>query len=217
MRNDERLSALCAVFACDEAAATLLDQATVPIEFAHKKVIGHQGYPSEHCWMILEGTVRVQLIGSDGQRVQLAVHGPGELFGAYPVATTHRADIIANGEVRLLRIATPALAALANDHALIGAGLARLLARQLDRALDRMAARTTLTAAGRVYAELLRLAGEGNHIHSAPQVSTLALSANTTRETASRAIAALERRGVVRRNEGGIAIVSPRMLADLVV
>lgn len=217
MQKDERLAALCAVFACDEPAAALLDDAMTPVDYPHKKVIGHQGYPSEHCWVMVDGTTRIQLIGADGQRVQLAVHGPGELFGAYPDATTHRADIIAHGEVRTLRIASRTLVELANAHALIGAGLAQLLARQLDRAFDRMAARTTLSAAGRVYAELLRLAGDDNRIHRAPQVAALALSANTTRETASRAIAALERRGVVQRGDGGIIITSPRMLADLIV
>src|SRR5690606_23875424 len=125
---------------------------------AHKTVIAHQGDPTQHCWLILDGTVRVQLIGWDGQRVQLAYHGPGELFGAYPQASTCRADIIANGDVRMLRIATSALASLAEAHAPIAYGLSRLLARQLDMALDRMAARTTLSAAGRVHCELLRLA-----------------------------------------------------------
>ena len=89
--------------------------------------------------------------------------------------------------------------------------------RALDRALDRMATRSTYSAAGRVYSELLALADGRDHIVPAPQVTTLALSANTTRETASRAIAVLIRRGIVSREDGQMQIHAPRMLADMVV
>jgi predicted transcriptional regulator len=82
--------------------------------------------------------------------------------------------------------------------------------------LDRMAARTTLTAYGRVYAELLRLAGPSNRIEPPPVLSALALSVHTTRETTSRAIAHLLRRGIVSRTDEALNILAPRLLADLV-
>lgn len=44
----------------------------------------------------------------------------------------------------------------------------------------------------------------------------LALCANTTRETASRAIAALIRRGVISRDERELVILAPRMLRELI-
>lgn len=216
MLKDERLAAIAAMFACDEAVATLLDKSMVPLVIPHKTLIAHQGDPSDQCWLLIDGVVHVQLIGMDGQRVQLAYHGPGEFFGSYPVPSTHRADIVTNGEVQALRMPTVSLAALANSHAAIGAGLAWRLARQLDMSLDRMAARSTLSAPGRVHAELMRLAGPDHRIAPIPKVTALALNANTSRETASRAISALERRGVISRSDRDMTIVAPRMLEDMI-
>lgn len=216
MRKDERLTAIAAMFGCDEALALRLDASVIPLAIEHKTVIAHQGDPSDQCWLVIDGTVHIQLIGYDGQKVQLAYHGPGEFFGAYPDPTTHRADIVAHGEVQALRMPTATLVAMADTHAPIGAGLARRLGRQLDMSLDRMAQRSTLSAPGRVHAELLRLAGEDNRIAPLPKVTALALNANTTRETASRAISTLERRGVIERTDEAMVIVAPRMLRDMV-
>jgi len=216
VRKDERLTAIAAMFGCEEALADRLDGSMVPLVIGHRTLIAHQGDPSDQCWIVIDGTVHIQLIGYDGQRVQLAYHGPGEFFGAYPDHSTHRADIVAHGEVHVMRIPTAALAEMSDQHAPIGAGLARRLGRQLDMSLDRMAARSTLSAPGRVHAELLRQAGDGNRISPPPKVTALALNANTTRETASRAISALERRGVIERTDESMTIVSPRMLREMV-
>jgi CRP/FNR family transcriptional regulator, cyclic AMP receptor protein len=45
----------------------------------------------------------------------------------------------------------------------------------------------------------------------------MAIGVNTTRETASRALAHLVRRGIVQRHDHGLEIVSRRMLEDMIV
>jgi len=212
----ERVTAVRAIFRCGDREAALLNGLLDYHRFENKAPIAHQGDASAHCWFVVDGAVRVQAIGIDGRAQQLAQHGPGEMFGAYPDPTVHRADIAAHGAAYLLRGEARAMASLAAEHAAIGSAMAILLARQLDMALDRMMARTTFTAAGRVHAQLLQLAGEAHRISPAPVVTTIALTANTTRETASRALAALLRRGIVRREEGDLVIASPRMLAEMV-
>lgn len=217
MQADNRLAMLSAIFSCPESVACLLDYAMSLQHFTHGVHVAHQGEGCFHCWLVLEGRARIQCLSAEGQRVQLAIHGPGELFGAYPIPSTHRADIIADGTLTLLQIPSGELVRLVKDHASLGAGLSCLLARQLDTALDRMAARNVLTAAGRVYAELLRLAGADNRIVPPPVLTAFALTVQTTRETVSRAISVLERRGIVSRDESALTIISPRMLAELVV
>ena len=91
------------------------------------------------------------------------------------------------------------------------------VARQLDLVLDRMAARIGLSATGRFYRALLMLADDEGTIRPAPVVAAMALSVHTTRETGSRALAALLRRGIAERLPDGLRIVSRRMLEDLVV
>lgn len=216
MLDADRLEAIAAMFDCDEAVAVLVNDAATLQEFRHKAIIGHQGDRCDHSWLVLDGVIHVQLLGLDGQHVQIAYHGPGEIFGAYPASAINRADLIAIGDVKLLRITSPALATLAASNAAIGSGLACLLGRQLDTALDRIATRSTLSAAGRVYAELMRISGENQRITPAPRMTALALRANTTRETTSRAIASLERRGVISRDDTGLTVIAPRMLADMI-
>src|SRR4029079_10464142 len=99
----------------------------------------------------------------------------------------------------------------------VGAGLARIFAGQLANVLDRFAARVTLTATGRVYSQLLEAIDERGTIDKIPSVTMLAIRAQTTRETASRAISALERRGILRREARAWIIASPRMLEDLAI
>jgi CRP-like cAMP-binding protein len=212
----DRIAAVSAFLGCETHLATVLEAQMSRVAYARSDVIAHQGDAADRCWLIIDGLVNVEFIGSDGQRSQLTFHGPGEVMGAYPAATTHRADLIVQRDVEALTIASRSLDRLATEHQQIGAGLARLFARQLDFALDRMTARSTLSAVGRVYAEILRLAGETRRIQPLPKVTSLAVAANTTRETASRAIAVLERRGIVERAGGALTIVSPRLLAELI-
>ncbi|MFD2429273.1 hypothetical protein ACFSUK_16365 [Sphingobium scionense] len=42
--------------------------------------MARQGEASHHCWLIVDGCVAVQTFGIDGQRQQLARHGPGSFW-----------------------------------------------------------------------------------------------------------------------------------------
>ena len=119
---------------------------------------------------------------------------------------------------QVLRIDSVRLAALAAEHAQVGCGLAAMFARQFEAVLDRFALRMTLSATGRVYARLTELADTACTLDPAPVIAALAVEAQTTRETASRAISALERRGILERETPRQwRIVSPRMLEDLTI
>lgn len=213
----EQLAALAACFVCSSDSAALLMAAMTEKRFPAGTNIALRGDPSAMLFLILDGNVVAEIFGIDGQQAQLTRHGPGEIFGAFPTATHHRADFRATAETRLLSIPAETLSGLARQHGDIGAGIAGLLARQLDLMLDRMAARIGLSANGRFHKALLQLADAKGEIRPAPVISALALSVHTTRETGSRALAALLRRGIVERNANSLRIVSRRMLEDMVV
>lgn len=213
---ESQIEAIGAIFRCDRQSAESLARVLIPQRLANKDILARQGEPSHNCWLVIDGALRVETYGLEGQRQQVAQHGPGEFFGAYPAATVHRAEISALLDCQLLCAEAPKIAELVAGNVQIAAGMARLLARQLDRALDRMVTRMTYSAAGRVYAELVALADGRDRIVPAPRVTTLALGANTTRETASRAIAALIRRGIISRDDEQLTIHAPRMLAELI-
>ena len=67
------------------------------------------------------------------------------------------------------------------------------------------------------YRILLQRADDDGWIRPAPVLSALAIGVNTTRETASRALASLVRRGIVERTDEGLKIISRRMLEELVI
>jgi CRP/FNR family transcriptional regulator, cyclic AMP receptor protein len=215
--NAEQASAIAACFGCAEESALLLSRSMIERRFERRAPVALRGDACTQVYLVLEGDVAAEIFGIDGQHAQLARHGPGEIFGAYSLPSSYRADVSAISDTRLLSIGTLELASLAQTHADIGAGLSRLLARQLDLLLDRMAARIGLSANGRFHKALLELADCDGVIRPAPVISALALSINTTRETGSRALAALLRRGIVKRQDNALRIVSRRMLEEMVV
>lgn len=217
MVQEEHLALIAACFRCPEHEARLVHAATTFRQYPHRAPVALRGDPSTHLYLVIDGLASADLFSVDGQYAQLAGYGPGELFGAFPEPATHRADITAQGELSVLAIETASIAELAQSHAAISQGVAFLMARQLDMVLDRMAARIGLSATGRCYRALLAKADADDWIKPLPVLSALAIGVNTTRETASRALANLVRRGIVERHDHGLKIVSKRMLEDLVV
>ena len=213
----ELLSSIAAIFDCTDESAQVLLSAMTEKRFLTGANIALRGDPSAMLYLILEGGVVAEIFGLEGQQAQLARHGPGEIFGAFPAPAQHRADIRATADTRLLSVPAQTLATMARAHGDIGAGIAGLLARQLDLMLDRMAARIGLSANGRFHKALLQLADANGEIWPAPVISALALSVHTTRETGSRALATLLRRGIVERNDDHLRIVSRRMLEEMVI
>jgi len=217
LKEAEHLALIAACFRCSEHEAGLIYAATHFRTFEHRASIALRGDLSDVLYLVIDGIASADLFSVDGQHARLAGYGPGEMFGAYPEPILHRADISAVGELSVLVFQTRMIAQLATQHTAIAQGVALLMARQLDMVLDRMAARIGLSATGRCYQALLSKADEEDWIKPLPVLSALAIGVNTTRETASRALAQLVRRGIVARYEHGLKIVSRRMLEDLVV
>jgi CRP-like cAMP-binding protein len=108
---------------------------------------------------------------------------------------------------------------LLERHGCVGLAVSKMLLRQLRATAIKMVERSTLSAPGRIHAELLRLArlGDGHTVRPAPVLANLAVRVQSTRETVSRVINALERRGIIRRDGGALVIVAPHRLEELVL
>jgi CRP-like cAMP-binding protein len=162
------------------------------------------------------GRAHAILYTLDGQAILLHEFGPGDVFGALGELDPlpEAADVVAIEDVRALLIEAAHLVALAERNAAIGLALSRLLLKRLRATSERMYERAALSAPGRVCAELLRLArqGEGLAIRPLPVIAELALRVGTTRETASRTVSGLERRGILRREGDALIVVAPQRL-----
>ena len=151
----------------------------------------------------------------------LCEYRPGDLFGAVVELdpAPQEAEIKAVEAARSFILRSRDLVALAEAHGVIGLALSRLLLRQLRRATSRLYQRAAVSAAGRVHAEILRLAKASPDfvIRPAPVISELAVRVSTARETASRAVSALERRGIIRRDHDSLTVVAPQRLEELII
>ncbi len=208
-------------FGCsDEIAGYVFVRGTVRA-FAPHATIVRQGEQATSAYLLTQGRAHALLYGIEGQMVLLCEYRPGDLFGALGELdpAPEEAEIVAVEAARSFILKGRDLAALAESYGSIGLALSRLLLRQLRRATSRIYERAAVSAVGRVHAELLRLgrASPGFVIRPAPVLSELAVRVSTTRETASRAVSALERRGIVRRDSGSLILVAPHRLEDLII
>lgn len=146
---------------------------------------------------------------------------PGDFFGAIANSTPEpeEADVVAVEDVRAAVFQILDFLGLAETYSCVGLAVSKILLKQLRATSARVSERTTLSAAGRVYSELLRMAncGDGRTIAPAPILANLAIRAHTTRESASRAINAIERRGIIFRDASKLTIVAPHRLEELVI
>ncbi|MEP0392497.1 MAG: Crp/Fnr family transcriptional regulator [Erythrobacter sp.] len=187
------------------------------VKFKPRAFLAHQGEECSKFWLILDGTVQFRAISFEGQNTVISSFGPGELIGAYSCPKAFNFDICVLSPMTALEVSATTLSELVTGHSDIGAGLSRIYAGQLDVVLDRFSSRVSLSAVGRFYKELLRATEGRDTVSPPPVIASLALIAQTTRETGSRALGNLERRGIVERGHDYLKIVSRGMLEDLVV
>jgi CRP-like cAMP-binding protein len=208
-------------FACtEEIAAAIVIRGVVRAFAAHSTIV-RQGEKAAAAYLLTRGRAHALLYGIEGQMVLLCEYRPGDLFGALGELdpAPEEAEIVAVEASSSFILKSRDLVALAEAYGSIGLALSRLLLRQLRRATSRMYERAAVSAVGRVHAEILRLAraSPGLVIRPAPVLSELAVRVSTTRETASRAVSALERRGFIRRDPGSLTVVAPQRLEELII
>ncbi|MEA3064974.1 MAG: family transcriptional regulator, cyclic receptor protein [Sphingomonadales bacterium] len=208
-------------FGCsDEIAGYIFVRGTVRA-FAPHATIVRQGEKAAAAYLLTQGRAHALLYSLEGQMVLLCEYRPGDLFGALGELdpAPEEAEIVAVEAARSFILRSGELVALAEAYGAIGLALSRLLLRQLRRATSRIYERAAVSAVGRVHAELLRLARASPDlaIRPPPVLSELAVRVSTTRETASRAVSALERRGIVRRDAHSLAVVAPQRLEELII
>jgi CRP-like cAMP-binding protein len=186
-----------------------------------KALILKQGDSPDATYLLTVGRAHAVTHRLDGQQVLLREYFPGDFFGAIAQAAPdpEKADVVAMEDVRVASFLGIDFLTLIETHGCVGLAVSRILLRQLRESADRIVEFSTLSAAGRIYAELLRLArlGDGRCVRPAPVLATLAVRVNSTRETVSRTINALERRGIICREADALTIVAPHRLEEMIV
>jgi CRP/FNR family cyclic AMP-dependent transcriptional regulator len=116
--------------------------------------------PGEIAYVVLDGTLKVSVLQSNGRELTLALLGPGEIVGELALAdrAARSADVVALEPATLVWIDRNTFGQLRREIPLITENLLRLLARRLRLANAQLQAVATLDVHGRVARQLLSLA-----------------------------------------------------------
>jgi len=115
--------------------------------------------PGEMAYVILSGTLRIQLTNADGEEITLALLGPGEIVGEMALIDddVRSASVVALEPVSLLWIDRQTFAWARHEIPQLVDNLIRILARRLRHTNAQYLALATLDVLGRVARQLLLL------------------------------------------------------------
>jgi CRP/FNR family transcriptional regulator len=197
----------------------------VPRSFPAGEAVFREGDASNTCYIVREGHARAIREHADGRQITLASFGPGEIFGELAMFDDERrsATVEAIDDLEALAILGNDMRRLMADHAEIAVKLAVSLVRRLRNANERLARQSFQTVQSRVAAVLAQLVdqavSEGAGARDVQITATqadLAKLAGSSRESASRFLAVLERAGVISQGRGRLTVHDPEALGGYV-
>jgi CRP-like cAMP-binding protein len=196
-------------------------EVAVPRSFAAGEVVFREGDDSNTTYVVRAGHARAVRQHSDGRVLTLANFGPGEVFGELAMFDSDRrsATVEAIDDLELLAILGSDMQRLMREHPDIAVKLVVTLGRRLREVNDRLTRQSFQTVQSRVatvLAELVRDAqsegaGEADVLITATQAE-LAQLAGSSRESASRFLATLERASIITQGRGKLTVHDPGAL-----
>lgn len=188
--------------------------------YSANETIAFQGELSEHVGFILSGKAKAVSYSENGDETWLGRFSEGEFFGhtSFLTQSPVNFEITAETNLTILLISINNIRDLFETHSDIGRVFAKDLAARLDVMMRRLVEALTLSAKGRVCAELIRMSNPigvdpSRHIvRPNPVFVDLALRINSTRETVSRTVSELQKKGIVSKEPGALIIQSPEKL-----
>jgi CRP/FNR family transcriptional regulator len=193
--------------------------------FRGGEVVFRENDDSDTCYVVRSGHARAVREHADGRQITLATFGPGDIFGELAMFDDERrsATVEAVDALDALGIPGVDMRALLARHPEIAVKLVISLGRRLRAANERLARQSFQTVQSRVAAVLAQLveqarnegAGERDVLLTATQAE-LAQLAGSSRESASRFLAVLERAGVISQGRGRLTVHDPAALSGYV-
>ena len=201
-------------------------QVAVPRAFEAQEVIFREGDDSDTCYIVRSGHACAIRQHSDGRMITLARFGPGDIFGELAMFDDERRSATVEALDALATVAIPgsAMRSVLRRHPEIAVKLVIALGRRLRAANERLTRQSFQTVQSRVAAVLDQLveqaqaegeAGGRDVLVTATQAE-LAQLAGSSRESASRFLAVLERAGVISQGRGRLTVHDPAALRGYV-
>jgi CRP/FNR family transcriptional regulator len=200
-------------------------QVAVPRSFEPGEVVFRKGDSSDTCYVVRSGRARAVREHGDGRTITLANFGRGEIFGELAMFEDERrsATVEAVAQTSVLAVLGPDMRRLMVEHPQIATRLVIGLGRRLRETNERLARQAFQTVQSRVAVALSQLVAQtiaqerlqredGRDVLITATQADLAQLAGSSRESASRFLAVLERAGVISQGRGRLVVHDPQAL-----
>jgi CRP-like cAMP-binding protein len=217
-----------------------ISEFAVPRNFEAGQVVFREGDASDTCYIVRSGHARAVREHGDGRTITLARFGPGDIFGELAMFEDERrsATVEAIEPTGVVAVLGPDMRRLMGEHPQIATRLVVALGRRLRETNERLSRQSFQTvqsrvavALGQLVAQSLTERGEADadggsaaaHVPAAEEgvlvtatQADLAQLAGSSRESASRFLAVLERAGVISQGRGRLVVHDPEALRSYV-
>jgi CRP/FNR family cyclic AMP-dependent transcriptional regulator len=200
-------------------------EVAVPRRFAAGEVVFREGDESDTCYIVRSGGARAVRDHPDGRSITLANFGPGDIFGELAMFDNERrsATVEATEVTEAIAILGGDMRRLLRQHPEISIKLLSALGRRLRQTNERLARQSFQTVQSRVAGVLLQFVTAaqaegraGGDVLITSTQADLAQLAGSSRESASRFLAVLERAGVITQGRGRLTVHDPEALGRYV-
>jgi CRP-like cAMP-binding protein len=198
-----------------EEELTRVAELAVPRHFQPGHVVFREGDASNTCYVVGVGRVRAVRAHRDGRTITLANFGPGDIFGELAMLEdeSRSATIEALEETDAIALLGPDLRRLIRSDGELAYKVVVALGRRLRETNERLSRQSFQTVQSRVATVLSQLVAEERDgspseddvLITATQAD-LAQLAGSSRESASRFLAVLERAGVITQGRGRLTV-----------
>jgi CRP-like cAMP-binding protein len=206
----------------------------VPRSFDAGQVVFREGDASDTCYVVHTGRTRAVHQHGDGRIITLATFGPGDIFGELALFEDElrSATVEALEPTGVVAVLGPDMRRLMSEHPQIAMRFVIALGRRLRETNERLARRSFQSVQSRVAAVLGELVTQaqaqqaevergdgqqgGGDIQITATQTDLAKLAGSSRESASRFLAVLERAGVISQGRGRLIVHDPDALRSYV-
>jgi len=174
--------------------------------FPKDTVVFFENEEGDTFFMIVDGRIKVTILGDDGREIILSVLGPGDFFGEMALLDNEprSATTIAVEETELLTLQRVDFQSVLTDNRSITSALIKVLTSRLRRANHQISTLALLDVYGRVARVILDMAREegkrlkdGRIAFRRATHQEIANRIGTTRETVTRMLKDLERQGLI--------------------
>ncbi len=196
-------------------------EVAVPRRYEPGEVVFREGDESDTCNVVKTGHARAIREHADGRTITLANFGTGDIFGELALFENEvrSATVETLDGVEAVALLGADMRRLMRDHPEIAVGVVVSLGRRLRAANERIASQSFQTVQSRVATVLTQLVAEAQAEGAAERdvlvIATqadVAKLAGSSRESASRFLAVLERAGVIEQGRGKLTVHDPSAL-----